>query len=185
MYPSYSKLRRLSEPPENRSNLSLHQGKGRAFVTEVIGKGPSGGNPEGNPDDPGNDKPPQDNSGSGNPEDLNDLTDDALVRRVFVSLAKPCQANARAKVNEPDAHHGSNQAKPQTFFLQCMLNFRDRLSAFKTGSAKVQYPISYLTGMAFQYCEPTDFTPSCLARRLGTVQSQTRIQLWSVQQCRD
>jgi hypothetical protein len=35
-----------------------------------------------------------------------------------------------------------------------MLNFRDQLSTFKTGSAKVQYAISYLTGMALQYCEP-------------------------------
>jgi hypothetical protein len=35
-----------------------------------------------------------------------------------------------------------------------MLNFRDRPSAFKTGSAKVQYTISYLTGTALQYCEP-------------------------------
>jgi hypothetical protein len=36
-----------------------------------------------------------------------------------------------------------------------MLNFRDRPSTFKTGSTKVQYAISYLTGMALQYCEPT------------------------------
>jgi hypothetical protein len=35
-----------------------------------------------------------------------------------------------------------------------MLNFRDCPSTFKTGSAKVQYAISYLTGTALQYCEP-------------------------------
>ena len=35
-----------------------------------------------------------------------------------------------------------------------MLNFRDRPSAFKTGSAKVQYVISYLTGTALVHCEP-------------------------------
>jgi hypothetical protein len=35
-----------------------------------------------------------------------------------------------------------------------MLNFRDRPSAFKTGSAKVKYAISYLTGTALQYCKP-------------------------------
>jgi Retrotransposon gag protein len=58
------------------------------------------------------------------------------------------------KVKEPDTYDSSNQAKLQTFFLQCMLNFRDRLSAFKTGSAKVQYAISYLTGMALQYGKP-------------------------------
>jgi Retrotransposon gag protein len=36
-----------------------------------------------------------------------------------------------------------------------MLNFRDHPSAFKTGSAKVQYAISYLTGTALVHCEPT------------------------------
>jgi hypothetical protein len=35
-----------------------------------------------------------------------------------------------------------------------MLNFRDQPSTFKTGSAKVQYASSYLTGMALRYCEP-------------------------------
>jgi Retrotransposon gag protein len=80
--------------------------------------------------------------------------DDVLMRRVFVSLAKPCQPDVQAKFKEPDAYDSSNQAKLRTFFLQCMLNFRDQLAAFKTGSAKVQYAISYLTGMALQYCEP-------------------------------
>jgi hypothetical protein len=83
-----SDLRRLSEPPEDRQNPSPHpdptargsKGKGRAFLTEVIDEGPSGGDLEGDPNDPGDDKPPQDNSDHGNPKDLNDLTDDALMR---------------------------------------------------------------------------------------------------------
>jgi Retrotransposon gag protein len=80
--------------------------------------------------------------------------DDTLMRQVLTNLAKPRQPKAQAKVKEPDAYDGSNQAKLRTFFLQCMLNFRDRPSTFKTGSAKVQYAISYLTDMALQYCEP-------------------------------
>jgi hypothetical protein len=34
-----------------------------------------------------------------------------LMRRVFISLAKPCQTNARAKVKELDSYDSSNQAK--------------------------------------------------------------------------
>jgi hypothetical protein len=157
-----SDLRCLSEPPKDRQNPSPHpdpiatgsKGKGRVFLTEVIDEGPSGRNPEGEPNDPGNNVLPQEPSDHGDPEDLNDLTDDALMRRVFVSFAKPCQPDTRAKVKELDAYDGSNQAKLRMFFLQCMLNFRDCPSAFKTGSAKVQYAISYLTGTALQYCEP-------------------------------
>ena len=47
-----------------------------------------------------------------------------------------------------------DQAKLCTFFLQCYINFRDRPSAFRTGSAKIQYAISYLSGSALQYFEP-------------------------------
>jgi hypothetical protein len=103
-----SNLRRLSEPPEDRQNPSPHhdpiargsKGNGRAFLTEVIDEGPLGGNPEGDPNDPGdpgNNEPPQDNSDHGNPEDLDDLTDNALMRRVLANLAKPSQADTRAK----------------------------------------------------------------------------------------
>jgi hypothetical protein len=160
-----SDLRRLSKPPEDCQNPSLNpdptarrsKGKCRAFVTEVIDEGPSGGNPEGDPrdpGDPGNDEMPLDSLDHGNPKDLPDLTDDALMRQVFVSLAKPRQPNAQAKIKDLDAYNGSNQDKLRTFFLQCMLKFRDRPFTFKTGSAKVQYAISYFTAMALQYCEP-------------------------------
>jgi hypothetical protein len=86
-----SDFRRVSEPPEDSQHPSSDpdpiargsKGKGRAFVTEVIDEGPSGGDPEGdpnNPGDPGDNEPPQDNLDNGNPEDLNDLMDDVLMR---------------------------------------------------------------------------------------------------------
>jgi hypothetical protein len=97
-----SNHRRLSEPPEDIHNPSPNpdptargsKGKRRAFITEVIDEGPLGGNPGGdpdNPDNPGDDKLSEDNPDDGLPEDLDDLEDDMLMRRVFNSLAKPCQ----------------------------------------------------------------------------------------------
>src|SRR3979490_1522995 len=56
--------------------------------------------------------------------------------------------------SKPEVYDGMDQAKLHTFFLQCMLNFRDRPSAFKTGASKIQYAISYLSGPTLQYFEP-------------------------------
>ena len=114
-----SDLRRLSsEPPEDIHHPSPNpdpivrrsKGKGRAFLTEVFDEGPSGGDPEGDPNPPGDpddDEPPQDN-----PDNNPEIPDDeAFMRQVLMSLAKPRQPEARAKVKEPDAYDGSNQAK--------------------------------------------------------------------------
>jgi hypothetical protein len=100
-----SDFRRLSEPPKDSQHPSPNpdsiarrsKGKCRAFLTEVFDGGPSGGDPGGDPDppgDPGDDKLPQDNPDNGNPKDLNDLTDDMLMRQVLTNLAKPRQPKA-------------------------------------------------------------------------------------------
>jgi hypothetical protein len=105
-----SDFRRLCEPPKDSQHPSLNpdpiarrsKGKGRAFLTEVFDEGPSGGDLEGdpnNPCDPGDNEPSQDNLDNSNPEDLNDLTDDALMRQVLMNLAKHCQPEAQAKVH--------------------------------------------------------------------------------------
>jgi hypothetical protein len=93
-----SNFRCLSEPPEDSQHLSPNpnpmargsKGKGRAFLTEVIDEGPLGGDLEGDPDNPGNNEPPQDNPDNGNLEDLNDLTDDVLIGKF--SQTSPIQS---------------------------------------------------------------------------------------------
>ena len=80
-------------------------------------------------------------------------TPDALAQ-LLTSLTRPATAESKARVREPEVYDGTDQAKLCTFFLQCYINFRDRPSAFHTGSAKIQYAISYLSGSALQYFEP-------------------------------
>ena len=58
------------------------------------------------------------------------------------------------KVREHDQFDGSNLRKLQLFLFQCQLNFRDRPAAFATESAKVNYTVSFLRGMALDYFEP-------------------------------
>jgi Retrotransposon gag protein/Zinc knuckle len=66
----------------------------------------------------------------------------------------PANTKSKAKVCEPEVYDGTDQAKLRTFFLQCYINFCDCPSAFRTGSAEIQYAISYLSSSALQYFEP-------------------------------
>jgi hypothetical protein len=105
-----SDFRHFPKPPEDSQHprpnpdpiARISKGKGGVFLTEVFVEGPLGGDPEGDPDnpgDPGDNEPPQENPDNGNPEDLNDLTDDMLMRQVLTNIAKHCQPEAHAKVH--------------------------------------------------------------------------------------
>ena len=59
-----------------------------------------------------------------------------------------------SKVQEPDQFDGSDLRKLRSFLFQCQLNFHDRPAAFATDSAKVNYTVSFLRGMALDYFEP-------------------------------
>ena len=109
--------------------------------------------------DPGDDDP--DSSDDGDDPDYipsphshsSHHTPDALTQ-LLNSLNRPNTAESKARVREPEVYDSTDQAKLCTFFLQCFINFCDRPSAFCTGSAKIQYTISYLSGSALQYFEP-------------------------------
>ena len=46
------------------------------------------------------------------------------------------------------------------FILQCSLHFQDCANTFSSGRAKVTYALSFLTGPALSWFEPTLFDPS-------------------------
>src|SRR3979490_1059889 len=151
-----SGLQQLSEQPEDVQSINmvdaedLGHGRDQGRRTPPPG-GPGNGPPDDDPDDDNNN--PLDDA-----HNIDDNIDsDELIKKVFKCLAQPPAADtgSRAKVHEPEVYDGTDQAKLRTFFLQCMLNFQDRLSAFKTGASKIQYAISYLSGPALQYFEPT------------------------------
>jgi Retrotransposon gag protein len=77
-----------------------------------------------------------------------------MLTQLLNAINWPANTKSKAKVHEPEVYDGTDQAKLHTFFLQCYINFRDRPSAFRTGSAKIQYAISYLSSSALQYFEP-------------------------------
>ena len=61
---------------------------------------------------------------------------------------------------EPDTFDGSDANKLRVFILQCSLHFQDCANAFSSGRAKVTYALSFLTGPALGWFEPTLFSPA-------------------------
>ena len=135
-----SNLRRLSEQPEDPQSSHAPDDD------ELVDKG------KGREDPPDDDEPPPDND-SEHPSSDSENQGKKFFNKLIRSLDKP-NTESRAKVREPEVYDGNDQAKLRTFFLQCMLNFRDRPKAFATGATKIQYAISYLSGPALQYFEP-------------------------------
>ena len=64
------------------------------------------------------------------------------------------------RLREPDTFNGSDANKLQVFILQCSLHFQDCANAFSSGRAKVTYALSFLTGPALSWFEPTLFSPA-------------------------
>ena len=136
-----------------------HKGKERADP-------PSGG-PSNIPQDTNNPRNFGGDPGDNDPDSLDDDDDPDytpssptiprtpnVLTQLLTSLTRPTTAESKARVREPEVYDGMDQAKLRTFFLQCYINFRDHPSTFHTGSAKIQYAISYLSGSALQYFEP-------------------------------
>jgi hypothetical protein len=55
---------------------------------------------------------------------------------------------------DPDQFDGSDLSKLWGFLLQCKLKFRAKPGSFRDDSAKVNYVLSFLKGMALNYFEP-------------------------------
>jgi hypothetical protein len=66
----------------------------------------------------------------------------------------PVAAGKRPKAKEPDTFDGSDPKKLNNFILLCNLYFRTS-SAYSDDTAKVNFALSYLRGMALEYFEPT------------------------------
>src|SRR3979490_3597051 len=143
-----SGLRLLSEQPEDVQSINTVDAEDLGHGRDQGRRTPPPGGPPGN-------GPPDDDSDDNNNNPLDDapnvddnIDSDELIKKVFKRLAQPPAADtgSQAKVCKPEVYDGTDQAKLCTFFLQCMLNFRDHPSAFKTGASKIQYAISYLSG---------------------------------------
>jgi Retrotransposon gag protein len=160
----FSEVQDDDEAPDNGETLKdsqpSHKGKER--------EDPPSGKPSNIPcdtndprnfdGDPGDDDPDSSDDGNDDPDHILSPTPttqapDALTQ-LLNAINRPANTESKAKVCEPEVYDGMDQAKLRTFFLQCYINFRDRPSAFRTGSAKIQYAISYLSGSALQYFKP-------------------------------
>ena len=148
----------FSEQPEDIYSLNtvdakdLGHGRDKACKTPPAGRPPGNDFPDDNLDDVNNNQ--SDDAPSINNQHQYRLRW-AHQKGVQMSCPPTADSGSWAKVHEPKVYDSMDQAKLCTFFLQCMLNFQDRPSAFKTGASKIQCAISYLSGPTLQYFEPT------------------------------
>jgi hypothetical protein len=160
----FSKVRDDEEAPDNGETLKDSQPSRKGKERED----PPSGEPSNIPcdtndprnfdSDPGDDDPDSSDNGDDNPDHIPSPTPTThapdMLTQLLNAINWPANTKSKAKVCEPEVYDGTDQAKLHTFFLQCYINFRDRPSTFRTGSAKIQYAISYLSGFALQYFEP-------------------------------
>src|SRR5882724_6449395 len=81
-----------------------------------------------------------------------------IIGKLFWCSTKP--AKSKPKLREPDTFDGSNPQKLHTLILQCKLNFHDRKDLFEDETAKVNYALSYLKGIALDCFEPALLDPN-------------------------
>jgi len=90
------------------------------------------------------------------PEDQTTTLAQAIAMLVS-TLSQPQLSQAKpacTKVCEPDLFDRSNPEKHCPFLVQCQLNFNDHPTAFLMDSAKVNYALSFLKGIALSWFKP-------------------------------
>jgi Retrotransposon gag protein len=160
----FSEVRDDDEAPDNGETLKDSQpsrkGKERADPpsSEPSNIPRDTNDPRNFDGDPGDDDPDSLDDGNDDPDHIPSPTPTTHAPDVLTQLLnvinQPTNTESKAKVRKPEVYYGTDQAKLHTFFLQCYIIFHDHPSTFQTGSAKIQYAISYLSGSALQYFEP-------------------------------
>jgi hypothetical protein len=128
---------------------------------DPLGNGPPDHNPDGDDpglpndgdDDPDNDPDPDHLGHHFTPSPPPNPVADAM--RLLAQTITASREPSKTKVREPDVFDGTNPKKLRTFLVQCQLNFEDRPTAFTSGKSKVTFSLSYLTGTALAWFEPT------------------------------
>jgi hypothetical protein len=64
-------------------------------------------------------------------------------------------SRSRVKLRDPDPYDGSDPSKLRPFLSQCKLVFRTRPEDYRHDSIKINYAVSWLTGTAQRWYEPT------------------------------
>ena len=83
-----------------------------------------------------------------------------LLRSLSNQVNNPPLRPVHTKVKEPDVFDGSDLRKLKVFIVSLQLNFNDRPDAFCADTAKVNYAISVLSGVALDWFEPDILNPN-------------------------
>ena len=132
------------EPP-------IHEGSARPIADPEV---PPGGGDDGGGDDGGGDPAPNPDHSDSDDDDDGQATLATALLQLSKSIRKRDSPSEKARAREPDTFDGSDPRKLQPFLLQCILYFRSNRSTYSTGTAKVNFALSFLRDTALQWFEP-------------------------------
>ena len=112
---------------------------------------PEGGNPGDDPD-------PSDDGQFQDPQEDTPTPESSEITRAITLLADSLKSQTpkseKAKAREPDTFDGSEAKKLIPFLFQCVLFFRSNPKQYASGTAQVNFALSFLRGTALQWFEP-------------------------------
>ena len=123
---------------------------------------PSPGGPPGPPGGGGNDDD-DDNSSTPGDHDPNPPDDESAklitalesISAYMANAPKPSAPTPKSHARKPDPFAGTDPHKLQPFLLQCELFFLNNQRQYSSNEDKVNFTLSYLTGTALEYFEPS------------------------------
>ena len=83
-----------------------------------------------------------------------------LLHSLSNQVNNPSLLPVCTKVKEPDVFNGLDLWKLKAFIVSLQLNFNDRPNAFHADTTKVNYTISFLSGVALDWFEPDILYPN-------------------------
>jgi hypothetical protein len=153
--------RRVANPPRGHIEEVLEEPPEQP--EEPGDPGDDDGGHDGGGDDDPNPKPEPDAADPiPNPDPNAEADSKAQVSQLLMALEWLAEnvtggnrpATSKAKLRDPDPFNGRDLKKLRGFLLQCKLNFQAKPDSFRDSSAKVNYILSFLKGMALDYFEP-------------------------------
>ncbi|KAJ6572221.1 hypothetical protein B0H19DRAFT_1256118 [Mycena capillaripes] len=141
--------------PRRASNNPFQDGGGDGDSGDGGGGGDGGNGPPPGPPDPNGFDP-------NDPASFFAALTRAIGQGIGNAMHRPSAPpidKTRSCFRDPETFDGKDPDKLRTFLFQGILNFRDRPTAFAQDEQKVNYMMSYLTGDALGWFEPSYVNP--------------------------
>ena len=139
------------EPQGSDNNAGNQGGDGGDPANPDGGGGGGDGDDGSNGSDDGSSDSDNESLGT---TDILGMGHDQALTHILLRLTRNAEPKGSTKVRDPTPFDGTDPQKLRAFIMQGELVFRDRPRAFRSDDKKINYMLSYLSGMAFDWFEP-------------------------------